>query len=355
MKILEIGSALHDWGGIERYLAYLCQGMRDRGHDVWATVPPGSPLEKRLGLNGQSTAHRVPIDLRRQFQFSRVAAYLRLFRGSKFDVVNAHYSPDYIVPAIAARLARQPCRVLTRHVVLTWSPMKVRRYTRLFTHFIGVSEAVKARLVDSGIPADRVEVAKPGCPALQPTLPPEAVRQALAISGFAVGSFGRLVEEKGISTLMEAARSFSSETIHLFGDGPLRTKLIPKPAGLRVHGRLEDVANEMNAMDVIAIPSLWEEAFGYAAVEAMSLGKPVIATRSGGLPELIKDGENGFLIEKRDAAALVKAIEALRADPALCAKMGQAARELHQSEYTVEKFAERVEAAYERAIECTPR
>lgn len=343
MKICQVGSSLHDWGGIERYLVYLTEALEARGHEVWTSVPPGSPLDKRL------TGRKAHVDLRRQFQFSRLAAYLRLFRSQKFDVVNAHFSPDYIIPAIAAKLARQPCRVLTRHVVITWSATKVRRYTRLFTHFVGVSDAVGKKLVDSGIPADLVQVAKAGCPAIEPTLSAEAVRQQMAISGFAAGFFGRIVGEKGISMLMEASAKLPPETIHAFGDGALLTPSKSQTSGVRFHGRVEDVGNAMNAMDCVLIPSLWEEAFGFSALEAMSLGKPIVATRSGGLPELVVPDETGFLIEKRDSQALVDAILMLESNPILRARLGAIAKERHRTEYTVEKFGERMEAAYMRA------
>lgn len=343
MKILQIGSALHDWGGIERYLVYLCQALQERGHEVMCSVPPGSPLESKVGVR------KVHIDVRAQFQFTRIAAYLRLFREHRFDVVNAHFSPDFIVPAVASKLARIPCRILTRHVVLTWSAVKVRRYSRLFTHFIGASDAVANKLVESGVSAERVRVAKAGCPKVVPSLTYEAMREQLAISQFACGFFGRMVEDKGVITLAEAASGLRPETLHLFGDGPLLAKLRAKPSGLRLHGRLEDIANAMNAMDAVVIPSLWEEALGFSTLEAMSLGKPVVATRSGGLPELITDGENGFLVPKNDPKALAEAIATLESDHELARTMGNRSQELHRQEYTVERFGERMEQAYKWA------
>lgn len=348
MKILQVGSALYDWGGIERYLAYLTSALVERGHDVWTTVPPGSPLEPQL------SGKTVPIGVRRQFQFTRLAAYLRLFRRQRFDIVNAHFSPDYIVPAFAARLARQPVRVLTRHVIVHWSPVKVRRYSRLFTHFVGVSTAVQDKLVGAGVPADRVTVAKAGCPALQPTLSREAMREQLALPGFAVGFFGRINSDKGIETVMEAAKLVPPETFHVFGDGPLLASLKAQDSGVRFHGRLSDVANAMNAMDAVVIPSQWEEAFGFSVIEAMSLGRPVIATRSGGMPEIIDHDVNGLLIDKRDAHALAEHLRSWIQDPALAHHLGMNALTTHRNEYTVERFGERMEAAYEWALSGEP-
>lgn len=345
MKILLVGSSLADWGGIERYLVHLSNGLRDRGNDVWASVPPGSPLDQKLlGIN------KAHIALKGQFNFTRLAAYLRLYRREKFDVVNVHYSPDFIVPAVAARIARQKHLVLTRHVALYWKPARVRRYTRLYDRFIGVSDAVKNRLVSSGVPEEKVIVAKAGCPALEPSVSREAMRQQLALSGFSVGFFGRIVDDKGVRTIAAAAESLPNETFQVFGDGPLLKELKANPGKVRYHGRVEDVANYMNAMDAIAAPSLWEEAFCYSALEAMTLGKPIIATRSGGLPELVEPGVTGLLFDKKDPEGLAACVREMSADPVAVARMGAAAQELHRSYYTLDHMAERLEGAYRQVM-----
>ena len=103
----------------------------------------------------------------------------------------------------------------------------------------------------------------------------------------------------------------------------------------------------ITAMDALVIPSLWEEAFPFSALEGMSLGKPIVATRSGGLPELVTDDENGFLIEKRDCQGLVGALQRLATEPDLGARMGARARAIHRADYTLERFGERMEAAYQ--------
>lgn len=337
LKILLVGSSLHDWGGIERYLVYLSGALADRGHDVLCTAPPGSPLAQRLKVA------QTPISVRGKYRVSSLVAYLRLFKTQQFDVVNAHFSPDFLMPVLAAKMRGLRCRVLTRHLVLPWSASKVRQYTGLFTHFIGVSDAVKKILVESGVPADRVLVAKAGCPELVPTRGREEMRRELGIEGFAAGFFGRLVADKGIETLVAASKVVPS-TIHLFGDGPLASQ-VGQVESLRFHGRVEDVANAMSAMDAILIPSLWEEAFPFAALEAMSLGKPLIVTRSGGLPEMVGDS-NGLVIEKGDAAGLAAAVSKFSADSSLVVRFGEGARKRHREEFTIQNFGERVEAAY---------
>lgn len=344
MKILVVGSALFDWGGIERYLVNLSDGLQARGHEVWASVPPGSPLDSKLSVN------KAHIALKGQFNFTRLAAYLRLFRQHKFDLVNVHFSPDYIVPAVAARIARQKNLILTRHVVLYWKPSRVRRYTRLYDGFIGVSDAVKSRLVDSGVPGTKILVAKAGCPALEPSVTKEAMREQMALKGFSVGFFGRIVDDKGIRTIAEAAPELPPDTFQVFGSGPMLKEMKANPQGVRYHGRVENVSDYMAAMDAVVAPSLWEEAFCYSALEAMSIGKPIIATRSGGLPELVEHGATGLLFEKKDSHGLVDSVRELMSDPVRAQEMGQRGMELHRSYYTVAHMAERMEGAYAKFV-----
>jgi glycosyltransferase involved in cell wall biosynthesis len=333
MKILQIGSALHDWGGIERYLVYAARALEDRGHEIWATVPPGSPLDSRL------ECRKVPISLRGQFQWTAVAPYLRLFRRERFDAVNVHFSPDFIVPAVAARIAKQPNLILTRHVVLPWKPYKVRRYTRLWQHFFCVSDAVRRILEESGVPEERMQVPKAGCPALEPG-------QAPTRPGV-IGFFGRLAPEKGVDVAARAS-SLASVPLEIYGNGKnleqYRSTL--GSATVSFKGRVEDVADAMQSVAAVVVPSVWEEAFPYSVLEAFSIGKPVLASISGGLPELVEDGLTGFLHPKRDERKLGEHMRRIADDPALSSEMGQQARELHRAEYTLEKMGERLEAAY---------
>jgi glycosyltransferase involved in cell wall biosynthesis len=269
-------------------------------------------------------------------------AYLQLFREQRFDIVHVHFNPDFLVAGVAARLRKQPKTVLTRHVALPWASAKAKLYGSLFDTIIPVSEAVQGKLLASGIPSEKMIVAKAGCPALvakRPrTLPP----------GFHVGYFGRLVPEKGLSVFFKALAASPKVTGHVFGSGPLEDELkAHAPPNVTFHGFVDDVADHMAAVNAVVIPSQWEEAFPYAALEAMSLGKPLVASNVGGLPELVTAGENGLLFDKANPAELASALSRLEQDPAQAKAMGDKGKQIHRSEYTVEKMAERIEAAYQ--------
>lgn len=351
MRVLQVASALYDWGGIERYVAYLAEGLSSRGHKVHATVPKGSPLDQRL------KCRKDHLSLKRQFSARALLGYLKLFREVEYDVVHVHFSRDFVMPAIAARMTRQPLVMMTRHVALPWSKSQVARYTKLYDHIIAVSDATKKHLVASGVKPGMVTVAKAGCPALKPEQLREPLRAMMGIAkdDFAIGSFGRLVKEKGISTLIQAVPHLPDKTrIEIFGDGPLRAELEAEaaqvaPGRIKFHGFVEGIDDRMNAMDAVAIPSVWEEAFPFAALEALSLGKPIIASKVGGLPEIVQHQRTGLLFEKEDADSFAKCVRHLQEVPNLRAAIEENARKLHRSDFTVDAMAERIEHAYHRA------
>ncbi|MBI1756571.1 MAG: glycosyltransferase, partial [Fimbriimonas ginsengisoli] len=135
MTILQAGGSLHDWGGIERYVLYLAEGLGARGHRSVVACPPGSPLAMRVGDRA------VPLSFRSRYSPLAVARLLRLVCGLRPDVLHAHFSPEYRVAGLAGRLGRVPKVVLTRHVALKWSPRRVRGILALYDHIIATSEA----------------------------------------------------------------------------------------------------------------------------------------------------------------------------------------------------------------------
>ncbi|MDX2064244.1 MAG: glycosyltransferase family 4 protein [Fimbriimonadaceae bacterium] len=344
--MLQIASSLYDWGGIERYVHFLANGLRARGHAVDIARPAESPLAARhLGYD---------ISLARKFDLTALGKYLKLFGAHRYDVVHAHFSPDFTVPAIAAKLRRQPVRVMTRHVALPWSRRKASIYHRLWPHIIPVSNAVQRHLVAAGIPESSMIVAKAGCPSMEPNQTRQSTRHELGIGEreFAVGSFSRLKKEKGIDVFLRARPRASGVHGYIYGEGEHGEELARLSSFLRVAsqvsfiGRVEDVSNHMHAMDAVVIPSVWEEAFPYAALEALSVGTLVIASNVGGLPEIVTEGETGMLFAKGNPEDLARALLEARESGERRRELAERGRELHRAEYTVERMTDRIEAAY---------
>ncbi|MGZ8697601.1 MAG: glycosyltransferase family 4 protein [Gaiellaceae bacterium] len=153
---------------------------------------------------------------------------------------------------------------------------------------------------------------------------------------------GRLSPEKGVLELLDAAQGLN---LVVAGDGPLRDR-VPFARGFVPHDELQQLYARAA---VVACPSR-REGFGVACLEAMAHGRPVVATRVGGLLDLVVDGETGIVVPPRDAAALRSALERLLADPDLRHRLGAAGRDRARTHFSWEKVTDATLAAYAEAV-----
>jgi glycosyltransferase involved in cell wall biosynthesis len=229
------------------------------------------------------------------------------------------------------------------------------------------SDDLRARAIALGAAADRIETVPYGVDTAR--FAPDAevrdgVRRALGLgAGPVLFSAGRLVRKKGFEFLIDAAArltaAYPSLTLVLAGDGDLRSDLADRAgsSGARVllcgAQPQDEVARLAAAADVVAIPSVHDEhgnvdGLPNFALEALASATPVVATRAGGLPQVIQDGVTGRLVAERDAAGLADAISGLLAQPAAAQAMGRAARAHVGRAFSWPAVAERLEAAYAR-------
>jgi len=177
-----------------------------------------------------------------------------------------------------------------------------------------------------------------------------------ATPSFAPGHYavfvGRLSPEKGLATLIAAAAR-SSTPLVVVGDGPQRAELEATVArqdldGVRFTGHLDGAAlddvRRQAAFSVV--PSEWYENFPLAVVESMALGKPVVASRLGGLAEMVDDGVTGRLVATGDVDAWAKVLAELASAPATLESMGRAARAKVEAEWSADRHADRLTDAY---------
>ncbi len=168
------------------------------------------------------------------------------------------------------------------------------------------------------------------------------LRQELGLTRFAVGYAGRLVEEKGLRVLLEAARDLPASQLLIIGNGPLRAALARLGQARLVDAvSHERIPRYLNALDALVLPSLttptWKEQYGHVLIEAMACGVPVIGSNSGAIPEVI--GDAGIVVPEGDAAALSAAIADLQSNPNRRAALAQAGRARVLEHYTHERIA----------------
>jgi glycosyltransferase involved in cell wall biosynthesis len=190
----------------------------------------------------------------------------------------------------------------------------------------------------------------------------EAIREELGIAAdeFLIGTIGKLNRGKGVYELLRSigmiAKENSSVKLVFVGDGGEREGLGKEAERLGIGDKVifagvrKDVERMYAAMDIFVLPSTCSEAFGMVIIEAMAMGKPVIGTMVGGIPELITDRKNGILVPSGDEKALTEAIQKYLTDRDFSAQVASAGRQTVESEFSDKTLGDRFEELF-RALE----
>lgn len=275
-----------------------------------------------------------------------------LLRRCRADVLISHGYKANLLGLWAARRASIPALAVSRG--WTAENWRVRTYEELdrlvlrrMDHVVCVSEGQRTKVLQSGVRPAKTSVihnavrvegieSDAGYGAMLRQLVPAEDRRIVC-------SVGRLSPEKGFGILVEAARLVAAQVpdvafIH-FGDGPLRASLESKRHAFGLSGRLvfagfrKDARRFLPHVDVVVLPS-FTEGLPNVALEACAAGKPIVATRVGGTPEIVRDGVNGLLVPAGDPGALAEKILTLLASTKLRHELGAEGRALVEREFT---------------------
>lgn len=330
------------------------------------------------------------LNCRSRLQYPRAVMKLRqIINNEKVDILHGHEELGGFLCGVAGILAGRPVRIYHRHhdVTLPYNPKELIKGT-IVERLRSRLAAVNYRLLDTvaGNIADRVFVVsenhrkivleehKHWTNKIRVALNGSSnylniqmennnaqhIRQELGISKQArvLTMVGRLNWRKGHTILFEALRQDKelneNAVLLVIGSGELESELrgLASQMGLR---HIHFVGNQSNVYpwyltaNVVIVPSRVEP-FGLVATEAMSCAKPIVATRVGGLQEIILDKKTGLLVPPEDPIALAQAIQKLITNPTLAKKMGEAGRERYESVFTAEAMIHRWERYYLEAI-----
>ena len=362
MRILFINSTM-TWGGGEVWLTQICRGLSARGHDIAVACQPGSKLSERLGA---VPVHGFTVRMPGDFSPLAIARLYRLITRHGIDLVCATTDKALRIGGIAARAAAVPV-IICREVDFPIKDKRINRifYTRIASGIMVNSHATHNTLLVSApwLAEQRLEVVWKGVDTEHYDGPAAAdLRDEfnLGPEDCVAGFIGRLDEQKGIPTLLEAMAEAVKQNPHLklilAGEGNLRGRI----EEFRVINRLghhiimagfrEDVLSVLKAIDFLVMPSYWE-GFGYAAVEAMAAGKPVIASSASSLPEVVENGRTGILVPPRSAEDLAAAMVSLSADPRLQAEMGRAGKLRARKLFRLASMVTRTESFFLSIVE----
>ncbi|PZP53962.1 MAG: glycosyl transferase [Agrobacterium fabrum] len=276
-----------------------------------------------------------------------------------YDVICANSQKALFVCALAAKLSRRPLVWILHDIVTDPAFSAVNRraslaFARLFTRRVAVnSEETGRAFIKAGGDADKVRIVYNGFdPAKARLHDPGAAERLRAELGLGpqplVGIFGRLSEWKGQHVFLDAIAMMEGVQAvivggALFGQEAYEARIREQAFRLGLDGRVRflgfrsDVPELMAAMDAVAHTSIVAEPFGRVVVEAMMCGRPVVATRGGGVTEIIRDGETGLLVPPGDASALSAALGCILSHPALATRLGQRGREDVTERFSLEE------------------
>jgi glycosyltransferase involved in cell wall biosynthesis len=360
LNILHIDPEKH-WGGGEVQVLGLTTFLHRNGHQSVVAGDPRGALWSRLGEHGLP---RCPLRVRNHLDLLAGFRLRRLVQAGGYHVVHFHTARAH---ALSPWLRGLPVkRVVTRRMDYPITPGWLTRllYDQSVDMVVAISQGVEAALLAGGVPPARMRRVPSGVETTR-FLPNEHARQqlrtALGIAPHDIVALtvGALTERKGHGTLFSAASMLQERGVRLryvvCGEGSLRPSLEAQvhTLGLQavVHfpGFSSNVPDYLSAADLFVHVPLWE-GLGVAVIEALATGLPVVASRVGGIPELIDDHVTGLLVPPQDAAALAIAIERLVHDPQWAKTLGTTGQAFVQAQFDVSIMAQANESLYNELL-----
>jgi len=368
-------------GGPALHVAYLASGLREHGYDT--TLVAGSLARGEDSMEFVADELGVKVErlpgLRRDISPIRdvfaVFRLAQLIRRERPTILHTHTAKAGAVGRLAALVsgdARPPIVVHTFHGHVLrgyFGPLRTlgfrlleRWLARGTDALVAVSPEVRDDLVRLGVaPREKFTVVRLGIE-LEERLGGgrngrDETRRVLGIAPerFTVGWIGRMTGVKRTGDVLLAFKELRERGVDallcMVGDGPEREQVEQRAHDLGIMrdtlflGYQEDVAPYYSAFDAMILPS-GNEGTPVSAMESLAAGRPVVATRVGGVPDVVRDGEDGFLVELGDVPELASALARLADDPELRTRMGEAGRARVLSRYAVQRLVDDVDRLY---------
>ena len=371
-KILHIINGQY-LSGPEHTVLNLAKGIDRKRYEFHIACLFDGPLVQSAHEQGLMV-HVLP--MRSRFDLSVFVPLTRLIAQENIDIVHTHSARANLVGRTAARLMKRPvvshCHASpkreTTNPLHNWLLTFLDRLNaRWVDMFITISDTLRAELVQDGVAPGRVTTVRT-CVDLRdfdPTLDGKGVRTELGIPGTSpvAGMVALLRPRKGPDYFLRAA----AQVVTCL---PTAAFLLVGNMCNKAYGDyLQDLANQLSissnvmfagfrgdipatlpAVDVLVIPSIFGEDVPLVLIEAMAMAKPVVASAIGGIPEVIRHEETGLLVQPRDVKNLATSMIQVLSDPDLACRMGASGRALAESEFSVARMAQQMEAVYERVL-----
>ncbi|MGH7229130.1 MAG: glycosyltransferase [Nitrospiraceae bacterium] len=365
MKIL-VAESSTAVGGQELAVLLHAEGLLKRGHEVRLILEPGSPICDMASRKGLPVEQ---VSMKRSRYPSAILAFRRLILRERPAILQLNSSRDSWIGGLAARLVRpRPKVIRIRHIS---TPLNRNLTTRLLycqlLDFVIVTggERTRCALIErDGLEANRVAAFPIGLDIeyFKPALPDHDLRGELGLpkEQKLVGLISYLRTYKGHEYFIEAAARILPRrpdvTFLIVGEGPeeptirARIESTGLTGGVRMLGFRDDLLNVFRSLDIFAIPSVEGDTIPQVLMQALAMGLPVVSTTVGSIPDVVLDGETGFVVPPCDAEALTDRIELLLKDHALRARLGARSRALVERSYSLDRMLDGLEKVYQRLM-----
>lgn len=334
-----------DWGGGEKWHFEMATMLQEKGYAVFTITARGSALQKKLleGKIPNATFNISNISFLNPFTIKKLKAY---FTRNSIDAVIMNLPSDLKTAGPAAKKAGVSKIIYRRGSAIPVKNSWLNRYLyrRIADLVLVNSRATKNTILEKNeklIPHDKIKILYNGLHLENYSYTKKSRQQSAPI---VIGNLGRFVKQKGQQRFIDIAGKLKEREIPfkiiLGGEGKLKKEIQQKirTKGLEsffeLPGFIADTSRFMQQLDIFVLTSYWE-GFGYVLAEAMACGKPVIGFNISSNPELIRDRQNGFLIENDDLDALTDRIEYLYRQPSEIDRMAREGRKIAEQEFEI--------------------
>lgn len=344
------------FGGQERRILRELEGLDPARFRGLLLCQPGSRLGR---VTEERNIPTIWLKMRSAYDPVAFVKILQLLKRERVDIVHAHSSRDAWLAGAAGRLLGVPV-FRTRHLLTRIGGRYV--YTHLTDRVITVSEGVRQYLISRGVPGDKITSVPTGInlkrfDAGRTDLADMRARFGIPRETYVIGIIAVLRRAKGHRFLLQAVKQLAPEfpqiKLLIAGTGPQEQNIrnLIKELSLEDHvmmlGHQDDIPSLLKTLDVFVLPAQ-EEALGTALIEATAMGVPVIATKIGGIPEVL--GEAGLLFVSEDVDALVKHLRTLIRSPELAARMREQGKARARELYDENLMIRRTEELYDKTV-----
>jgi glycosyltransferase involved in cell wall biosynthesis len=363
MRILYVDLE-REWRGGQSQALLTVRGFRALGHDAQLVSVRESPLARRATSAG-IVVHEVGKNARRA---SAALLLRKLLSQQNYDILHAN-EPHALTAAWLAGAQERTRIVVSRRVAypLPARGLAGKRY-QIPRRIVAISHFVEKGVLQSGVPPERLAIVYEGVEV--PPLPTQEARQQArqrwGVTGNEklLGCIGYLLPEKGQEIAIRALSTIGTKVprarLLLAGDGPCRPALeaLVGVLGMRDEvifaGFVEDVSQVYVALDAFVFPSL-AEPLGTSLLTAMAWGLPVVAVASGGVPEYVKDGDNGLLAAQPDPELFSSSMSTLLHDDSLGITLGENGRRTITRQFSASRMVENTIHTYEDVLQETKK